>query len=73
MKESVHGLSLPLCVCRYMRDKDKSLDATLNIKKLLNTHLKNLPLRKRLSAQLGFKDTVGSAFDDSFLNDLTRL
>ncbi|XP_064396222.1 spatacsin-like isoform X6 [Halichondria panicea] len=58
---------------KYMRDKEKTFDMTTNIKKLLNSHLRNLPLRKRLSVQLGFKDTSSGMFDDSFLSDLSRL
>ena len=60
---------------RYLRDKEKSMETTGNIKKLL-THLKNLPLKKKLALELGLKDVLQSmatTFDDSFLNDVSRL
>lgn len=58
-----------------MCDKEKTFDVTTNMKKLLNSHLKSLPLRNRLTVQLGFKDTTttNSMFDESFLHDLARL
>ena len=51
------------------------METTGNIKKLL-THLKNLPLKKKLALELGLKDVLQSmatTFDDSFLNDVSRL
>ena len=59
---------------RYLRDKDKTFEMTSNMKRLLSTHLKNLPLKNKLCVQLGFKDlSASNMLDETLLNDLARL
>jgi len=61
---------------RFLRDRERLPDATTNMKKLLTVHLKNLPLRRKLAAELGLTDvlqTLSSSFDEGFLNDIARL
>jgi len=61
---------------KFLRDRERLPDATTNMKKLLTVHLKNLPLRRKLAAELGLTDvlqTLSSSFDEGFLNDIARL
>lgn len=76
--DCVDKLSLFLSIIispRYLHDREKPLDATANIKRLL-TYLKNLPLKRKIAMELGLTDVVQSisaTFDEGFLNDLARL
>ena len=61
---------------RFLHDRERPPDATANMRKLLTVHLKNLPLRRRLAAELGMTDvlqTLSSSFNEGFLNDVARL
>ena len=61
---------------RFLHDRERPPEATANIRKLLTVHLKNLPLRRRLAAELGMTDvlqTLSSSFNEGFLNDVARL
>lgn len=67
--------SLPTILHRFLHDREKPLEATTNIKRLL-TYLKNLPLKRKIAMELGLTDVVQSVsatFDEGFLNDVARL
>ena len=62
-----------MCVVRYFHDREKTPEAATNMKKLLS-HLKNLPLKRKLSLDLGLKEVHKAiSFDEGFLNDVARL
>ena len=61
---------------RFLCNWERPPDITTNMKKLLTVHLKNLPLRRKLAAELGLTDvlqTLSSSFDEGLLNDIARL
>ena len=57
---------------RYLHDREKTPESAANMKRLL-THLRNLPLKKKLATDLGITDLLSPTLDEGFLNDIARL
>ena len=64
-----------LAPVRYSHDCERSPEAASNMKKVL-AHLKNLPLKKSITQQLGMNDllqSLSTTYNEGFLNDIARL
>ena len=62
-------------VCRYQHDRERLPESATNMKRLL-THLRNLPLKRKIATDLGLSDVLKSLSptqDEGFLNDIARL
>ena len=63
------------CSARYQHDRERPAESAANMKRLL-THLRNLPLKRKIATDLGLLDVLQSLSptqDEGFLNDVARL
>ena len=64
-----------LCSARYQHDRERPADSAANMKRLLS-HLRNLPLKRKIATDLGLSDVLLSLSptqDEGFLHDVARL
>ena len=65
-------MAFPLLLFRFQRDKEKTSEAFNNMRKLL-ADLKHLPLKQKLTSQLGLNEVMPSKYDASYMSDIQRL
>ena len=71
----IHHVNILVCYDRYQRDRERPPESAVNMRKLL-THLRNLPLKRKIATDLGLSDVLQSLSptqDEGFLNDIARL